>query len=77
MDRAPDESCELHGERPVEAEVVAQRRLLGLRRVLPDHEHHRVAGEIEQRERDERHRDQDGERLDNATKDEGGHGEVR
>jgi hypothetical protein len=66
-----DEPPELDVERLVETELGPQLRALLLRRVLADHEVHRVAGEREQPEGDERdHRHHD-ERLQDAAKDEG------
>ena len=76
LHRAADEAAELHVKRQVEPEIGAQPRALFLRRVLPDHERHRVAGEIEQAERDERHHRHDGERLEDAADDEGEHGKA-
>ena len=72
--RVADEARELHGERLVEAELGAKPRLLLERRVLADHERDRVAGEVEQTERDERHDRHHGERLQDAAKDEGDQG---
>ncbi len=47
------------------------------RRVLPDHERDRIAGEIEQAERDECHHRHHGDRLQDAAKDEGGQFDPR
>jgi hypothetical protein len=57
-------------KRLVEAEVGSQLRPLLLRRILADHERHRVAGEVEQSERDERDHRHDDEGLQEAAKDE-------
>ena len=65
---------ELHVERLVEPEFVRQPDR-GLRggRVLAEHQLHRVADVLEQRERDERDRQHHDERLQQAADDEGGH----
>ena len=73
LHRVAEELHELHVERPVEAELGAQPRALLQRRVLPDHELHRVAGEIEQAERDERDHRHHQRGLQDAAEDEGEH----
>ncbi len=74
LHRVADEPGELHDERLVEAELRAKARLVLDGRVLADHEVDRVAGEIEEPERDERDHRHDGGRLQHAAKDEGEHG---
>ena len=74
MDGARDKTSELNIERLVETEIGAQPRPVLLRGVLTHHERHRVARKIEQSEGDERHHRHHGERLQNATEDEGEHG---
>ncbi len=58
---AIDEARELDVERLIEPEVGTQPRAVLLRRILTDHESHRIAGEVEQPEGDERHYREDGE----------------
>ena len=69
-----DETAELHVRRLVEPELRAQPRAVLGRRVLPDHEADRVAGEVEQPERDERDHRHDGDGLQDAAEDEGEQG---
>jgi hypothetical protein len=76
LDRPADETAELHVKRQIETEIGAEPCALFLRRILPDHERHRVAGEVEQAERDERHYRHDGDRLEDAADDEGKHGKA-
>ena len=64
-----DEAGELDVERPVEPELRAQAHALFRRRVLPQHERDRVAGVVEERERDQRDRAQHGDRLQQPAKD--------
>ena len=56
LQRALDESGELDVERPVEAEQLGHARAVLVGRVLAEHEGDRIADVVEQRERDERHR---------------------
>ena len=74
MQRPDDEKAKLHVKGQIEAEIGAKPRAVFLRRVLSDHERHRVAGEIEKAERDERDDRHDGDRLEDAADDEGKHG---
>jgi hypothetical protein len=64
---------ELDVEGAVEPELGAQARALLDRRILPDHELHRVAGEVEEAEGDEGHDHHDQGGLQEAAKDEGEH----
>src|SRR6266851_546197 len=74
MHGAPDEARELDEERIVETERLAQLVTILLRRVLSNHVVDRVADEVEQRKGDEGDRQHDGDRLQQATNDEGDHG---
>ena len=71
--RVSYETRELNDERLVEPKLRAELRLFGSGRVLSDHEHDRVAGEVEQAERDERHHRHDDDRLQKAAEDEREH----
>src|SRR5690242_14537437 len=64
---------ELHVVRLIEAEIGANLGLFLGRRILPDHEGHRVAGEIEQSERDEGDDRQNDRRLQDPAQDESEH----
>src|SRR6185312_1557348 len=74
MRRPADEAQALDDDRIVEAELLAQFGALRRRRVLPDHLVDRVADEAEQRKRDQRHHDDDADRLDEAPDGEREHG---
>jgi hypothetical protein len=73
LERVADEMRELHDRRLVEAQLGAELRFFFHRCVLPDHEDHRVAGEIEQPECNQRHDPHDRDGLEDATQDEGEH----
>ena len=66
---------ELHVERLVQAEQARDALAVLRRRVLPEHEQHRVADEAEQRERDQSHGEHDEDGLRETTQDEGEHEE--
>ena len=68
------EPRELHVERLVETQIGAQAHAVFDRRILADHERHRIAREVEEAERDEGHDRHDRGGLHHAAKDEGKHG---
>ena len=72
--RVADEAGELHVERLVEAELAAQPRAVLDGGVLPDHELHGIAGEIEEAEGDERHDQHHEGGLQQPAEDEGEQG---
>jgi hypothetical protein len=60
-----------------QAEVAAQPGAILDRRVLPDHEGDRIAGEVEQTEGDERHHAHHGGGLQDAAENEGEQASLR
>src|SRR6185369_14634922 len=67
----------LHSRWLVESQLRAQPGLLFDGCILADHEADRVAREVEESERDERHHRHNDGGLQNAAKDEGEHGSLR
>src|SRR6516225_704952 len=72
--RALDKARELHVEGLVEPDRGAQLGALLLRGVLPDHEGHRISGEVEQSESDERDHQHHEGGLHDAAENEGEQG---
>ncbi len=73
MQGIDDEVVELHVERLVEAELVGQADAIGGGGELAQHQLHRIADVLEQREGDERHHQHDDDRLQQAAKNERRH----
>ena len=68
-----EEAGELDRHRILQPELAAHLGALGRRRLLAHHVVHRVAHEVEQREAQERHRQHDGEGLQQTRDDESQH----
>jgi len=68
-----DEAGELHDKAVVEPQLLAQPVAVGEAGVLPHHVIDRIADKVEQRERDQRHRQHDQRRLEQPLNDERDH----